>query len=177
MTLRGLLFALVAVASPAFAAVTEPDGYRMDHYRAPVPESVHGATVVHTAALPGLIAQRHPVLIDVLPAPEPPADARPGLPRMPVPHKDIPGSIWLADVGRGAIAPQKDAWFRSELEHATHGDRTAPVLFYCLSNCWMSWNATKRAVGYGYTNAFWYPEGADGWEAAGNPTETASPRK
>ncbi len=147
----------------------------MDHYRGPVPDTVQGATVVHTAALPALIAQRHPVLIDVLPAPEPPGDSRPGLPRMPLPHKDIPGSIWLADVGRGAIAAQKDAWFRAQLAQATHGDRTVPVVFYCLSNCWMSWNATKRAVGYGYTQAFWFPEGADGWEAAGHPTETVTP--
>jgi PQQ-dependent catabolism-associated CXXCW motif protein len=168
---------MFAMALPAAAAVTEPDGYRMDHYRAPVPETVHGAAVVHTAALPGLIAQRHPVLIDVLPAPEPPADQRPGLPRMPLPHRDIPGSIWLADVGRGAITPQKDAWFRTALAQATGGDRNAPVVFYCLSRCWMSWNATKRAVSYGYTQAFWYPEGADGWEAAGYATETATPRK
>jgi hypothetical protein len=41
----------------------------------------------------------------------------------------------------------------------------------------MSWNATKRAVAYGYTQAFWYPEGADGWEAAGHASETATPRK
>jgi len=174
---RGLAVAMFAMALPAAAAVTEPDGYRMDHYRAPVPDTVHGAAVVHTAALPGLIAQRHPVLIDVLPAPEPPADQRPGLPRMPLPHRDIPGSIWLADVGRGAITPQKDAWFRTALAQATGGDRNAPVVFYCLSRCWMSWNATKRAVSYGYTQAFWYPEGADGWEAAGYATETATPRK
>jgi hypothetical protein len=39
----------------------------------------------------------------------------------------------------------------------------------------MSWNATKRAVGYGYAQAFWYPEGADGWIAAGEPTQIAHP--
>jgi len=102
MVPRGVLIVLFASAPLALAAVPEPEGYRMDHYRGPVPDTVQGATVVHTAALPALIAQRHPVLIDVLPAPEPPGDSRPGLPRMPLPHKDIPGSIWLADVGRGA---------------------------------------------------------------------------
>jgi len=170
-----LLFAALVAATPCFAAVIEPVGYRMDHYRAPVPETVQGASVVHTAGLPQLISAQHPILIDVLPAPTPPADPRPGLPRMPLPHADIPGSIWLADVGRGAISPQTDAWFRAQLTQATHGDKNTPVLFYCLSNCWMSWNATKRAVSYGYTHAIWYPEGADGWQSAGNPTQTAHP--
>jgi len=170
-----LLVALLVAATPCLAAVVEPDGYRMDHYRAPVPETVHGASVVHTADLPGLIAAQHPILIDVLPAPAPPEDVRPGLPRMPLPHSDIPGSIWLPDVGRGALSPQTDAWFRAQLAKVTHGDRDMPVVLYCLSNCWMSWNATKRAVSYGYTHAIWFPEGADGWQAAGNPTQTARP--
>jgi PQQ-dependent catabolism-associated CXXCW motif protein len=172
---RLLLAAIVVATHPCLAAVAEPDGYRMDHYRAPVPETVHGAAVVHTAGLPRLIAAQHPVLIDVLPAPTPPTDPRPGLPRMPLPHTDIPGSLWLPDVGRGAIAPQTDAWFRAQLVRATHGDKNMPVVFYCLSNCWMSWNATKRAVGYGYTHAIWFPEGADGWQSAGNPIQAARP--
>jgi PQQ-dependent catabolism-associated CXXCW motif protein len=170
-----LLVAVLVAATPCLAAVPEPDSYRMDHYRAPVPDTVRGASVVHTADLSKLIASQHPILIDVLPAPAPPADPRPGLPRMPLPHADIPGSIWLPDVGRGAITPQADAWFRTQLAQATHGDKTMPVVFYCLSNCWMSWNATKRAVGYGYTHAIWYPEGADGWQAAGDPTQAAHP--
>jgi PQQ-dependent catabolism-associated CXXCW motif protein len=173
--MKCLLVAALIAATPCLAAVTEPDGYRMDHYRGPVPETVHGATVVHTSDLPQLIATRHPVLIDVLPAPSPPPDARPGLPRMPLPHRDIPGSLWLPDVGRGALSAQTDAWFRAQLDRATHGNRNVPVVFYCLSNCWMSWNATKRAVGYGYAQAFWYPEGADGWIAAGKPTQIAHP--
>jgi PQQ-dependent catabolism-associated CXXCW motif protein len=174
---RLFLAAVLAATAPCQAAVTEPDGYRLDHYRAPVPETVRGAKVVHTAGLPALIASLHPVLIDVLPAPAPPPDARPGLPRMPVSHADIPGSIWLPEVGRGAISADKDAWFAAKLGAATHGDKAMPVVFYCLSNCWMSWNATKRAVGYGYSQAYWYPEGADGWEAAGHQTVVAEPVK
>ncbi len=147
----------------------------MDHYRAPVPDTIHGGAVVHTAQLPQLIVTQHPILIDVLPAPAPPTDARPGLPRMPLPHKDIPDSIWLPDVGRGAISAQTENWFQAQLKIATHGDLNTPLVFYCLSNCWMSWNATKRAIGFGYTHAFWFPEGADGWAAAGHPTQVATP--
>jgi PQQ-dependent catabolism-associated CXXCW motif protein len=127
----------------------------MDHYRDAVPESVKGGSVVHVAALPALIAAEHPVLIDVLPAPTPPPEARPGLPRMPLPHKDLPGSLWLPEVGRGALSPQTDTWFRNELAQATGHDLNKPVVFYCLSKCWMSWNATRRAISYGYTHAIW----------------------
>lgn len=149
----------------------------MDHYRGPVPDTVHGAAIVHTAGLPALIATLHPVLVDVLPAPAPPQDARPGMPRLPLPHQDIPDSIWLPEVGRGAITAEKEAWFAAKLALATHGDKNMPVVFYCLSNCWMSWNATKRAALYGYVRAYWYPEGADGWAAAGQALETVEPTK
>ena len=159
------------------AAVPEPDGYRLDHYRAPVPDTITGGAVVHVAELPQLIATQHPILIDVLPAPEPPKEDRPGLPRMPVPHRDIPGSVWLPEVGRGAISPQTESWFRDRLQQATHGNIQMPVVFYCLSQCWMSWNATRRAISYGYTHAIWFPEGADGWEAAGHEMATAIPAK
>ena len=39
----------------------------------------------------------------------------------------------------------------------------------------MSWNAAKRALALGYKNVGWYPEGTDGWKAAGLPLESAEP--
>ena len=179
MTRAGLALSAVVLcaASTAWGGTAEPNGYRMDHYRGAVPDTVRGGSVVHTPDLPALLARLHPVLIDVLPAPPPPVDPRPGLPRMPVPNHDLPGSIWLPDVGRGALSPQTETWFATRLQAATNGDRTRPVVFYCLSNCWMSWNATRRAVGLGYTHAIWYPEGADGWAAAGQATQVATPEK
>jgi hypothetical protein len=39
----------------------------------------------------------------------------------------------------------------------------------------MSWNAAKRAQSFGYTQFNWYPEGTDGWEAAGLPLEEKRP--
>jgi PQQ-dependent catabolism-associated CXXCW motif protein len=47
-------------------------------------------------------------------------------------------------------------------------------LFYCLRDCWMSWNAAKRAIALGYTVA-WYPDGTDGWQDAGLPLSAAVP--
>jgi coenzyme PQQ precursor peptide PqqA len=39
----------------------------------------------------------------------------------------------------------------------------------------MSWNAAKRALALGYRNVVWYPEGSDGWAAAGLPLQAAEP--
>jgi thioredoxin-related protein len=39
----------------------------------------------------------------------------------------------------------------------------------------MSWNAVKRASALGYRNLYWYPEGSDGWAAAGLQLVTAKP--
>ena len=36
-------------------------------------------------------------------------------------------------------------------------------------------NAAKRALALGYTNVAWYPEGSDGWAAAGLPLEKRTP--
>jgi rhodanese-related sulfurtransferase len=39
----------------------------------------------------------------------------------------------------------------------------------------MSWNAAKRARALGYSNVVWYPEGTDGWLAAGLPVQPTEP--
>jgi PQQ-dependent catabolism-associated CXXCW motif protein len=49
------------------------------------------------------------------------------------------------------------------------------VVLYCLADCWMSWNAAKRAQEIGYSNVAWYREGTDGWFAAGLPLEETAP--
>ena len=56
------------------------------------------------------------------------------------------------------------------------GDRARRLVFYCQAECWMSWNAAKRALGLGYRNVVWYPEGTDGWQAAGLPLQMAEPQ-
>ena len=174
--IRAAALALIAFASaaPAIAStVPEPPDFRLDDYRAPVPETVAGGTVVHTKALEALIHRGKPVLVDVLPAPRRPEGMRPEQPWMPVPRRDLPGSIWLPDVGRGALSPAIEQWFQDSLTKATGGDKQRALVFYCLSQCWMSWNAAKRAAQDGYRHVYWYPDGSDGWEQAGLPlTET-----
>jgi PQQ-dependent catabolism-associated CXXCW motif protein len=171
---RGLFvgFALFANLA-AHAQPPEPEDYRMDDYRAPTPATIAGGVVLDTDAAHQLWKRGEAVWIDVLPAPRRPANLPPSAVWMPLPHRDIPGSLWLPDVGRGALSPELEDYFRNHLEVATKGDHGAPVVFYCLADCWMSWNAAKRAANWDYTRVYWYRDGTDGWEAAKLPMENA----
>ncbi|HYZ21227.1 MAG TPA: PQQ-dependent catabolism-associated CXXCW motif protein [Rhodopila sp.] len=159
----------------AGAAPDEPLDYRMEEYRAPTPATLRGATVLDTAQAHALWVQRQAVFVDVLPQPPRPPNLPAATIWRPRPRHDIPGSLWLPDTGYGALAPVMDAYFRQGLDKASAGDKTRMLVFYCLRNCWMSWNAAKRALSLGYTRVAWYPEGTDGWEAAGFPLELREP--
>ncbi len=156
--------------------VPEPSEYRSDHYRAPVPASLAGGTVVDTPNAHALWSAGETAFVDVMPrAPKPD-----GLPEGTIwrekPRHSIPGAIWLPNVGYGGLAPVTDAYFRAGLARITDGDPNAPLLFFCLEDCWMSWNAAKRAIEeYGYSTVYWYPEGTDGWSFADLPTEEVTP--
>ena len=172
-----VLLALLVLAAPAWAApeVSQPDGYRMDDYNAPVPDAVPGGQVITTPALQALVAAHEAVLVDVLPAPRRPPDMRPGVPWLPQPRRDIPGSLWLPEVGRGAIPPDLEAWMQRTLERVTGGDHGRALVFYCRPDCWMSWNAAKRASALGWRRVLWYPDGAEGWANAGLPLVVVEP--
>lgn len=167
----GLAALLLASLTHPAAAADEPADYRMDHYRGPVPETLVGAEVVGDARAHEVWQQGETAFIDVLPRPPKPA----GLPKGTIwrekPRHSIPGAIWLPNVGYGAIHETTHAYFKAGLVEATDGDLNHPVLFFCLAECWMSWNAAKRALEYGYTRVLWYPEGTDGWAFEDFPTE------
>jgi quinoprotein dehydrogenase-associated probable ABC transporter substrate-binding protein/PQQ-dependent catabolism-associated CXXCW motif protein len=173
---RGQPIAAKSKQQGRLETVPEPAGYRMADYRAPVPASLAGARVVTTAELAGLLGTAAPpLLIDVLPAPREPANRPAGSIWRPQPRDDIPGSIWLPNVGYGELSAEFEAWFRDNLARLTAGDRSRPMAFYCKTNCWVSWNAAKRALAYGYRQVVWYPGGSDGWLAAGLPLAAAEP--
>lgn len=173
-----LLFA-VALAAPAVAETAprppEPQGYRLDNYRAPVPATLKGARVVDTPQAFALWQEKTAVFVDALPHAPRPA----GLPEKAVfreqPRFDIPGGLWLPDTGYGEISDATQRYLEKGLARGTGGDKAKPLVFYCLTDCWMSWNAAKRAMTLGYTNVIWYPEGADGWAAAKHPLEEKKP--
>jgi PQQ-dependent catabolism-associated CXXCW motif protein len=164
---------LHAAAEPS--AVPEPAGYRLEEYRAPVPATVAGGTAIDTAAAAALWREHRAAFIDVLPAPRRPEGLRADALWKPVPHRDVPGSLWLPDVGYGALSPALEAYFREGLARATGGDKDAALVVYCLADCWMSWNAAKRAASWGYRHVYWYRDGTTGWENAGLPLAEAEP--
>ncbi len=159
----------------AVESVPEPEGFRMADYRAAVPATLAGAAVVGTTEVQALVDAQEVVLIDVLPRPPKPAGLKEGTIWRPRPRHNIPGSAWLANTGFGALAPDVEAAFEAHLASLSGGDRDRALLFYCLADCWMSWNAAKRAIGYGYRSVYWYPEGTDGWTTAGLTTEESEP--
>ncbi len=172
--IRAALAVLLLAAVPALAdpAVPIPDGYRQDDYRAAVPDTVPGAEVLHLADMQDLAARGGAVLIDVLPAQRRPDAMRPGRPWLPVPHRTLPGALWWPEVGRGALPPDVEASFAARLQAATQGDPHRLVVFFCLNDCWMGWNAARRAAALGWRSG-WFPEGVDGWKAAGLPIQSA----
>jgi PQQ-dependent catabolism-associated CXXCW motif protein len=177
--LSALVGALSIVLIAPFSAAagdapSEQDSYRQSDYRAPTPASLKGARVLTTEEASAMWRAGDAAFIDVLPqAPRPnnlPADVI----WRDKPRFDIPGSLWLPDTGYGELAPVMLDYFRRGLDKALDGGQR-PLVFYCLKNCWMSWNAAKRALALGYSNVAWYPDGADGWAAAGLPVEKCAP--
>jgi len=152
----------------------EPEGYRMERYRAPVPATLRGATVISTARARRLW-ESGAIFVDVLPRPPKPAGLPEGTVWRDRPRYDIPGGVWLPNVGYGALNPKVEAYFRDNLARLTGGDKNARLVIYCKANCWMSWNAAKRALSYGYTQVFWYPEGTGGWQAEGGELRETAP--
>jgi PQQ-dependent catabolism-associated CXXCW motif protein len=155
----------------AATAVPEPPGYWTGSAQAPVPPTIAGGTVIHTDELDALLRKGGVVLIDVANAVHRPANLPSATLWLLPPHRDIPGSVWIPDVGKGALAPAEDAAFRAKLRALTEGDTNRPVIVYCHHACWLSWNAAKRAITYGYRRVFWYPDGVEGWMAAGKTLE------
>lgn len=169
------LAGLVAIAGPGGAATPEPEGYRGEPYRAPVPDTLTGALVVDDDAAHALWATGRVPFVDVLPRPVRPADLPEDTLWRDPPHETIPGAIWLPNTGYERLDAGSLEYLLQGLAAATEDDTDAPVLFFCRAECWMSWNAAKRAIEHGYTRVFWYPQGTDGWVAQNRPLARVEP--
>ncbi len=177
MTRRALpaawLFAFLLASAACHAG--EPDAYRTSDYRAPVPATLAGAKVIDTEQAARTWRQNSAVFIDVLPRPVRPENLPAGtIWRDPV-RKSLPGSAWLPNVGYGVLPPAVEQYFASRLESLTGGDKARAVVFFCERDCWMSWNAAKRAMALGYRNVAWFPDGTDGWQESGLPLAEVQP--
>jgi PQQ-dependent catabolism-associated CXXCW motif protein len=173
MALAGAL--LIAPAARADDLVAEPDSYRTENYRAPVPTTLAGARVLSTQDTETIWRAKSAVFVDVLPRPPKPKNLPEGTVWREQPRQDIPGSIWLPDTGYGVLSPATEDYLKRGLVRASDGDLARMLVFYCLADCWMSWNAARRALTYGYRNVAWYPEGTDGWSRADLPLQQTQP--
>ena len=185
--LAGLIFAACTFVAFIFVAFTfatlagaeerppEPDGCRTEDYRAPVPATLSGARVLTTAEAETIWQAKAGVFIDVLPRAPKPQNLPAGTVWRDKPRFNIPGSIWLPDTGYGKLAAATEDYLRRGLVRATADNSAMLVVIYCQADCWMSWNAAKRILTYGYSNVAWYPEGTDGWERAHLPVVEAQP--
>lgn len=170
-----LIAILGAAAGAASAEVPEPDGYQLENYRSPIPATLRGAKVIGTDEAETIWRSHSASFVDVLPRPPRPRDLPAGTFWRDKPRANIPGSIWLPDTGYGELAPSMAEYFSRGLDKATNGDHARMLVLYCLADCWMSWNAAKRALALGYSNVVWYPEGTDGWFNALLPLQDSTP--
>ncbi len=156
-----LLSGSVSLASAS--DVDEPNDYRMEDYDAPVPSLLTGATLVDAFEVKRLLEEHNALVIDVIPEHRKPDFLPENQIWIPPAHKGVAGSIWLPDIGYGVLSEATEKYFKNNLEKYTDSNKDHPVVFYCRMDCWMSWNAGKRALSYGYTNVYWFSYGIDGW--------------
>src|SRR3984893_11280797 len=110
----GLIIATLALALPAYAQenASEPEGYRTENYRTPVPATLAGARVLSTAEAEAIWRAKAGVFLDVLPRPPKPQGLPAGTVWRDKPRLNIPGSIWLPDTGYGTLAAATEDYLR-----------------------------------------------------------------
>jgi PQQ-dependent catabolism-associated CXXCW motif protein len=172
-----LVISIGGVTSPSagdanFDAAT---GYRIARYRAALPDEVPGGKRLYTEDVEKLFKEGEVAFVDVMPSTGAGYHPKTGEWRLRKSRKNIPGSIWLPDVGRGKLNATLSHYFEANLARISNGDKSRALLFYCQSDCWMAWNAVKRAAELGYSKLYWYPEGTDGWTDWDNPIEPSTP--
>jgi len=165
----------VAIPGVVAAAIDEPEGYRLSAYDAPVPDTLAGARTVTAVQAHRLMRDEAAVVIDVVPQHRRPASLPDDALWLPVAHVGIEGALWLPDTGYGVQARITHDYLFDHLARATGGRRDRPLVFYCRMNCWMSWNAAKRAVLAGYRRVNWLRDGIEDWQFEDLPTQVLDP--
>jgi PQQ-dependent catabolism-associated CXXCW motif protein len=174
--MRLLLAALaLGACAQALAAPPEPEGFWTGPVNDPVPATVRGGKVIHTRELAALLEKKDLVIIDVSNAPRRPDSLPAATPWLPLPHRAIPGAIWIPGAGLGAPPSAIEEYYHQRLDSATGHNAQRPLVIYCHEKCWLSWNAARRAIQYGYRRVYWYPDGIEGWRKANLPTAVIEP--
>ena len=80
----------------------------------------------------------------------------------------IPGAYWMPGAGLGQFYGAETRAFAAALDKLSGGNKNRPLVFLCVSaECWLSYNASLRAVQVGYRNVSWFRGGTDAWTGAG----------
>lgn len=147
------------------------DGYRISYYRSATPDQAEGGRLITTDALLRKLQADHDIiLIDVQPV-----TWRNGIFISSPPRLTLPNSIWLPNVGWGEAEAHWLRYFSEHLQALTGRDKSKAIVIFCTADCWMSWNAVRRAAQWGYTQLYWYADGSDGWHEAGLPLVEIAP--
>ncbi len=182
-----LLAMAVMLSSPAWAESyrsiqdRKPDlfhvetGFRIDRQRAPVPDDIPPpARKIDLTALVRL-AGKGAILLDVFGALQSRYDELDGTWLVGKKRESIPGAVWLPEVGRGVLEPILEKYLASNLKRLSEGDLAKPIVVFCVSDCWMSWNAAQRIAKLGYSDVSWFPLGTDGWLESGQALKRVDP--
>jgi PQQ-dependent catabolism-associated CXXCW motif protein len=171
-----VLCSRAACAEAATEELFGPDGYRIAHYRGPVPGPPAGVHRIDAAAVARLRPDVDAILIDVFPAEGGHREAD-GSWRLASPRPSIPGAHWFPEAGRGMLDPDIGQWFERGVARLTGHSKKRMVVTFCLADCWMSWNAARRLRAMGYANVWWFAEGTNGWRDLDHPLVPATPER
>jgi len=70
---------------------------------------------------------------------------------------------------QGSISLQDNLMSENKLKDYVP-TKSTPLLFYCNGiRCFRSYNASNKALKWGYTNIYWYREGWKDWKKKGMP--------
>lgn len=162
---------LCLAGSAALSQPAEPPDFRGPPYEAETPATLSGAQVIDGAQAVALHDAGVP-FVDVYPRQKRPEGLPAGTIWRPAPHQTIPGAVWLHDTGYDRLSPAETRRLADGLARVI-GTADGPVVIFCRADCWMGWNAAKRAVGLGYRNVMWFPGGTDDWLLQGRDLEQA----
>ena len=177
--MRWLWPTLVAtlVAAPVMAqGPFDADGYRSGSYRAPVELDPAPAARLALDAARGLRPGRDALFIDVLPAPGASYDAAAHRWRLTEPHDTIAGAVWWPEAGRSEVSAPLWDRVRADVARFRRHHPGAPIVVFCRTDCWMSWNAARHLARDGMAGVWWLVEGIEGWHAVGGTLVPATPR-